>query len=536
MPYSYDPIFAADPNNPSTVASNAAITLFNPADTGKAPITITDVTGSPLPNPITVNRNGFGPAFQHATLDRVGWSGGGFTGYFTSYEGMKNEAVAARTAAQEAASTAGAAAAADLAARVAAGQFKGEPGVKGADGSNVLPTQEAIEQAITNPGPAKSAVNTAIAAQSKGEAAYRPANKANGTITTLDTGHPAINFGISPLAVSGGKITHPVIGSNNGGYIEMLLDGPVVESVVDFQFPATTAGRVVIAWPEAEWGNGVSVDFSLVAGLHLVVSRTTWRAESYDGPTQGSANVVYASGTFATPLALNATHRVTAMLDRATNTLRLLLPDGRNVSMTNALLTSKTGTYAVFQLYELGTSETSAAIVGFSASSDKVSATPRTIDVLKAAESVVATTAALPRTLRYNPATRETTATTSGGTVIPNVSIPNHVVPPSGAIKVDWYGHIVMTAASRVYLAVLINGTPDPASSFAVPQTGASADQQYTGPINASFLVTGLTPGAQVTIGVRVLSTVASSTSYRVGGAAPDAFPTVLTVSQVSAV
>lgn len=106
MAYSYDPIFAADPSNAANVAANAAILIFNPADTGKAPITITDVTGAALPNPITVNKNGFGPAFQHATLDRVGWFGAGFTGYFTSYEGMKAVATAAQAAAAASASAA----------------------------------------------------------------------------------------------------------------------------------------------------------------------------------------------------------------------------------------------------------------------------------------------------------------------------------------------------------------------------------------------------------------------------------------------
>lgn len=112
MANTYDPIFAADPNNPATVAKDASITIFDPADVTMAAVTITDVTGSPLTNPVVVNKNGFGPAFQHATLDRVGWSGGGFTGYFTSYEGMKLVATDAATAA--AASASAAATAADL--------------------------------------------------------------------------------------------------------------------------------------------------------------------------------------------------------------------------------------------------------------------------------------------------------------------------------------------------------------------------------------------------------------------------------------
>lgn len=119
MAYTYDTIFAADPSNTANVAANASITIFNPADATKAPIAITDVTGVPLANPITVNKNGFGPAFQHATLDRVGWFGAGFTGYFTSYEGLKAVAVAAQAAAEAAGTTAGAAATASLSAAVA---------------------------------------------------------------------------------------------------------------------------------------------------------------------------------------------------------------------------------------------------------------------------------------------------------------------------------------------------------------------------------------------------------------------------------
>jgi hypothetical protein len=93
-------MFAVSPEDPEVVAGNAAITVFDPADPTKAPITLVDSTESPLPNPVVVTAQGFGPAFQHPTLDRVGWFGAGLTGYFTSYEGMKNEAKAAKEAAQ----------------------------------------------------------------------------------------------------------------------------------------------------------------------------------------------------------------------------------------------------------------------------------------------------------------------------------------------------------------------------------------------------------------------------------------------------
>lgn len=161
MAFTYDPIFAADPNNAATVAKNATITIFNPADPAMTPVVITDVTDSPLPNPITVNAAGFGPAFRHATLDRVAWSGGGFSGFLTSYEGMKQVALDAKTSADTAAVNAGTAAVADVAARVAAGEFKG---AAGKDGANVLPTDDAIEAAIKGAGTkTKTALNAAYA-------------------------------------------------------------------------------------------------------------------------------------------------------------------------------------------------------------------------------------------------------------------------------------------------------------------------------------------------------------------------------------
>lgn len=149
MAFTFDAVFAVDPNNPANIAKNASITIFDPADPAQAPVAITDPTGVPLPNPMTLDAAGMGPAYQHPTLARVGWKGAGFVGYFTSYEGMLNETKAAKDAALAAASEAGAAAQADLEARIASGVFKGE---KGTDGANVLPTDTAIKNAITTPG------------------------------------------------------------------------------------------------------------------------------------------------------------------------------------------------------------------------------------------------------------------------------------------------------------------------------------------------------------------------------------------------
>lgn len=159
MAYTFDNLFAVDPSNPQMVARNASILVYNVDDVTKAPVTLTDITGVPVSNPVSVNQHGFGPKLKHADLDRLAWEGGGLSGVMISYEGLKDEAIAARTAAQTAATSAGAAATADIEARIAAGEFKGE---KGADGSNVLPTDTAIKQAIENTSSAtRGALNAA---------------------------------------------------------------------------------------------------------------------------------------------------------------------------------------------------------------------------------------------------------------------------------------------------------------------------------------------------------------------------------------
>ncbi|UUG69986.1 glycoside hydrolase [Arthrobacter phage Zucker] len=161
MAYTFDYILAADPSNPTVVARNGVVTIFEVGDVTKTPVELKTVDGQPLPNPVTVNANGFGPKPVHDTLDHLAWEGGGFSGTMTSYEGMKEEVVSARQAAESAATEAGAAAQADLEARIAAGDFRGQPGQ---DGSNVVPTATAIATEISTPGsPAATALSATYA-------------------------------------------------------------------------------------------------------------------------------------------------------------------------------------------------------------------------------------------------------------------------------------------------------------------------------------------------------------------------------------
>lgn len=150
MAYSYEQIFAADPANPSNVAQNASITIFAPGDGTMTPISITDPDGQPLTNPIPVNANGFGSAFAHATLDRVAWAGGGFTGFFTSYEGMKQVALDAQAAAETA--QAAAVTASTNASEAAAGALPRNPALSvtyNPDGSVATTTENGVLTTFT---------------------------------------------------------------------------------------------------------------------------------------------------------------------------------------------------------------------------------------------------------------------------------------------------------------------------------------------------------------------------------------------------
>lgn len=201
MAYSFDQIFAADPATTGNVAANSSVLIFAPGDTAKTPLTITTTDGQPLANPVPTNSNGFGPAFMHATLDRVAWEGGGFTGFFAAYEGMKNEAVSARTAAESAAADASAAAVADLNARIAAGEFKG------ADGSNVLPTDTAIRDAINNTASATHAALDAAYAQIGPQGLYVDAKLLAGATAAANAS--ALNTAMTSAATFGATVFIP---------------------------------------------------------------------------------------------------------------------------------------------------------------------------------------------------------------------------------------------------------------------------------------------------------------------------------------
>ncbi len=73
------------------VLNGASVTIYSPADTTRStPLTLLDAAGLPLANPVMTSPEGFLPAFQ-ATMPQVMWSGGGYIGYLSSYQGLMDE-------------------------------------------------------------------------------------------------------------------------------------------------------------------------------------------------------------------------------------------------------------------------------------------------------------------------------------------------------------------------------------------------------------------------------------------------------------
>lgn len=109
--YPFETQLVADANTPGLVLTNAVVTIYDPNDTGMTtPLALVNPQGLPADNPVTVTAQGFIPAFQ-AELPQVLWSGGGYSGYLNSFQGVLAAAEAAQLAAEAAAASAAGAAA-----------------------------------------------------------------------------------------------------------------------------------------------------------------------------------------------------------------------------------------------------------------------------------------------------------------------------------------------------------------------------------------------------------------------------------------
>jgi parallel beta-helix repeat protein len=217
-------IFASDPNNPQNVATNGVISIFAPGT--RTLLAIKTAVGGALSNPLQLNSLGFGPAFAADGYTQVAWEavtpGQVFQGTFESYEGVLAQAVAAK---EEAA----AGAAAELTQLVAAGEFNGK------DGSNVLPTQQAIQQEFTS-GPVAEKLGkfssfAAAADSSLGNGSTNATTHLQGKLTAgagKVTYIPAGTYNVTALTVPAGSTVMAegvVLQQTGGGSAPVLTLG-----------------------------------------------------------------------------------------------------------------------------------------------------------------------------------------------------------------------------------------------------------------------------------------------------------------------
>lgn len=178
--YPYDGQLIADPVTFQR-AQNAQISVYDANDVNNTTkLALKDASGLALPNPLTSSADAFTVPFYAPSQD-IKLVGAGLTVFVSSAKGMRDAAAAAASAAQEAASEAVTAAGDRVTtAAVTAGKLiltkatgeqidagavigpQGAKGDKGLDGANVLPTAEAIAQAVTTDGPAKTALTATI--------------------------------------------------------------------------------------------------------------------------------------------------------------------------------------------------------------------------------------------------------------------------------------------------------------------------------------------------------------------------------------
>jgi lysophospholipase L1-like esterase len=190
--YPYEGQLIADPVSFQR-AQSAQVTVYDAADTtNSTPLALKDASGLPTANPLTSSSDAFVKPIYAPSQD-IKYVGAGLTVFVSSAKGMRDAAAGAAAAAQEAANSAVAAAADRLAtaavdgagkliltkasgATVDAGNVKGAQGVQGPPGqpgSNVLPTDDAIEAAITGVGTkTKAALSATYVPKWKATAAY----------------------------------------------------------------------------------------------------------------------------------------------------------------------------------------------------------------------------------------------------------------------------------------------------------------------------------------------------------------------------
>lgn len=189
--YAYDPDVCFDPDHPENIVRNAPIELYDATDLGGTTLlSLKDTFGMPLPNPLPSNDYGVIQK-RIASVPQMLWKSGDFSGFFSSYKGLRDEALAAKAAAEQS-RTLAEAAGLDAA---AAAEAQMEAAATAATSAATSATTALAEAAAAKTAAlaAKAAAEDAAAVTAGGGFAVDPSNSNVLLITTLDDGTVAVD-------------------------------------------------------------------------------------------------------------------------------------------------------------------------------------------------------------------------------------------------------------------------------------------------------------------------------------------------------
>jgi hypothetical protein len=233
--YAFDPQLVADPVTFQR-AANASITVYDVADTSNStPLALTDMNGLPLTNPLTSTADAIIGAFQ-TTSPQVKLVGGGLSIPVGSFQSVLDQATAAKTFVQGigvAATNTGAPGSNAAVAIDTNGQFTFTvpQGPIGPAGSNVLPTDTAIANAVndTTPSATRAAldalyvkdaaedadiaakINDTTPSQTRGALDALYLKQADAASTYLPLSQKGANSGVASLDSSGVVAQPPML-------------------------------------------------------------------------------------------------------------------------------------------------------------------------------------------------------------------------------------------------------------------------------------------------------------------------------------
>ena len=320
----------------------------------------------------------------------------------------------------------------------------------------------------------------------------------DGAPASADSGHAWTHTsnGVagSALTVASGKLTNTASNASTAaGYLTTALADSVARIGCDFVLNGgtTTGGGITLAvWktnlPE---GNIAAIPDS---PCHLVITQNQWDFGVWSGGNMTQIR----TGRFRSALdTTGATrYRAEVLLDKATNTITLMLPDGDVKTFTDSRVTTNAGAFACFEVYQYTAStDAKASFVNIWADSATVNhrnPAPTIGDLAGLLHGIK--TANSPVVLSYAPSNENVTIPSAEEDISTGHLDIYFTGPNSGKMLIEMTAYVDLSTMGR-YIWALKQGSYTAAFMIVRKSTGA-------GYVTARKLVTNLTPGGQYTL------------------------------------